>query len=242
MDIPFNKKYCGDKEMAELLKKAEAKLSISGIYGLFYGCLAGPEMVMPSRYIPLILGEEDREFKSMHEVKKMYGNLMSLWNMLSGWRPERGPCPFPDIEYPDNYSGVAQRLKDNYSLVEQFIKGLEMGGTKEFDFSEDGLKALKDLSKTGVMVQQYAEVIEKEKAKNQKDINEELNHAVGLENILADCMARINVGLKDARMRVVEEMKMLSNHPPSKSTKISRNAPCPCGSGKKYKKCCGLEH
>ncbi len=24
------------------------------------------------------------------------------------------------------------------------------------------------------------------------------------------------------------------------STKIDRNAPCPCGSGKKYKKCCGL--
>ena len=23
--------------------------------------------------------------------------------------------------------------------------------------------------------------------------------------------------------------------------KVGRNAPCPCGSGKKYKKCCGLE-
>ena len=26
---------------------------------------------------------------------------------------------------------------------------------------------------------------------------------------------------------------------PKKSEKISRNAPCPCGSGKKYKQCCG---
>jgi len=25
------------------------------------------------------------------------------------------------------------------------------------------------------------------------------------------------------------------------SDKIGRNAPCPCGSGKKYKKCCGIE-
>ncbi|MGB8720870.1 MAG: SEC-C metal-binding domain-containing protein [Desulfobacterales bacterium] len=24
-----------------------------------------------------------------------------------------------------------------------------------------------------------------------------------------------------------------------KSEKIGRNSPCPCGSGKKYKKCCG---
>lgn len=28
---------------------------------------------------------------------------------------------------------------------------------------------------------------------------------------------------------------------PKKSTKIGRNAPCPCGSGKKYKKCCALK-
>lgn len=27
----------------------------------------------------------------------------------------------------------------------------------------------------------------------------------------------------------------------TQSNKISRNAPCPCGSGKKYKKCCGFD-
>lgn len=33
--------------------------------------------------------------------------------------------------------------------------------------------------------------------------------------------------------------KMLNPAKPSTSTKISRNSPCPCGSGIKYKKCCG---
>ena len=28
-------------------------------------------------------------------------------------------------------------------------------------------------------------------------------------------------------------------HTPKKSEKIKRNDPCPCGSGKKYKNCCG---
>jgi hypothetical protein len=28
-------------------------------------------------------------------------------------------------------------------------------------------------------------------------------------------------------------------HEPAVSTKVGRNEPCPCGSGKKYKKCCG---
>ncbi len=26
---------------------------------------------------------------------------------------------------------------------------------------------------------------------------------------------------------------------PRRATKVGRNAPCPCGSGRKYKKCCG---
>ncbi|WP_211102607.1 SEC-C metal-binding domain-containing protein [Nitrospirillum bahiense] len=38
--------------------------------------------------------------------------------------------------------------------------------------------------------------------------------------------------------------KIRSAHPPAKpapvrQTKVGRNNPCPCGSGKKYKRCCG---
>ena len=33
--------------------------------------------------------------------------------------------------------------------------------------------------------------------------------------------------------------KMLNPSNPVTSEKVRRNDPCPCGSGKKYKKCCG---
>ena len=33
--------------------------------------------------------------------------------------------------------------------------------------------------------------------------------------------------------------KLLNPIKPVQSAKIGRNAPCPCGSGKKFKKCCG---
>ena len=33
--------------------------------------------------------------------------------------------------------------------------------------------------------------------------------------------------------------RMLNPTVPARSSKIDRNGPCPCGSGKKYKKCCG---
>jgi len=31
-----------------------------------------------------------------------------------------------------------------------------------------------------------------------------------------------------------------ASQPASRGKKIGRNEPCPCGSGKKYKKCCGM--
>lgn len=35
-------------------------------------------------------------------------------------------------------------------------------------------------------------------------------------------------------MKVVPTLKQMSRRPP----KVGRNEPCPCGSGKKFKKCC----
>ncbi|MBS4204963.1 SEC-C metal-binding domain-containing protein [Lederbergia citrea] len=42
----------------------------------------------------------------------------------------------------------------------------------------------------------------------------------------------------DERERLIEESENLSQ-PISNDTKVGRNEKCPCGSGKKYKKCCG---
>ncbi len=33
--------------------------------------------------------------------------------------------------------------------------------------------------------------------------------------------------------------RLLNPQQPARSDKVSRNDPCPCGSGKKYKQCCG---
>lgn len=48
---------------------------------------------------------------------------------------------------------------------------------------------------------------------------------------LADC-----VGKED---EFFDEFKVPKQIPVVKEKKIYPNAPCPCGSGKKYKKCCG---
>ena len=48
-------------------------------------------------------------------------------------------------------------------------------------------------------------------------------------------------GLEPDEPEDISDLELLLNTPtPAKAEKkIGRNEPCPCGSGKKYKKCCG---
>ena len=42
-----------------------------------------------------------------------------------------------------------------------------------------------------------------------------------------------------AKGKAADDESKVAKKTPKKSTKVGRNDPCPCGSGKKYKQCCG---
>lgn len=236
--------YCGDEVMKKLLKKGSSKLTIFEVYGLFYGCLAATNLVKPSQYMPLILGEE-ASFESDEDLNKFFSNLMHLWNILAGWEPENDPFILPETEYPATYDGLKQQTNDDASIMRYFIKGLDIGGTDETDFSEDALKALESLARINLMLSKYAELKD---AETQEDKVEKKTRVLieKAERVVFDCIARINIGLKEARVKAVGRMSLNVESAEkiyrSGGEKIGRNAPCPCGSGKKYKKCCGMLH
>ncbi len=76
-------------------------------------------------------------------------------------------------------------------------------------------------------------------------LNEYKNEAFGLFEELINNL-KIDVSKIFSRMRLRERQTLNENSEPEKinhraikTKKISRNAPCPCGSGKKHKHCCG---
>lgn len=62
------------------------------------------------------------------------------------------------------------------------------------------------------------------------------------QEILALCDSKgwqVIVGIEPGKNEDISDVERLLNPPkPLVSKKIDRNSPCPCGSGKKYKKCC----
>ena len=49
----------------------------------------------------------------------------------------------------------------------------------------------------------------------------------------------MNLTLVQSQTKDVSENQQTQNYNKTFDKKISRNEPCPCGSGKKYKRCCG---
>lgn len=66
------------------------------------------------------------------------------------------------------------------------------------------------------------EAHERERSEKSKEFNQSINQMRSLFNELA--------------------LSQMKKDPPAKKKKIGRNEPCPCGSGKKYKKCCGMNN
>lgn len=67
------------------------------------------------------------------------------------------------------------------------------------------------------------------------------------EEILSICNRndwKVIVGVEPDEPENIADVEMLLNRPmPLRNhpVKVGRNDPCPCGSGRKYKKCCGAQ-
>lgn len=238
-------KFYSDAEMIRLLKGAGAKLTLPEIYGFLYGCHAAPHVFRPSQLISTIFGKNEEAFASMEKTEQVIGNLLFLWNALGGWKPESEPLFYPDIEYPDTTEGLMERVKDDLTIIKSFIKGLDLGETAKTDFSEDAVAALKSLSEADGNLTKLLEVFQKQGSTEDEEFKKAKDSIISLEGVIGVCIGRINLGLKDARMKVVKEMQKAAESQKkvaqAKSAKVQRNELCPCGSGKKYKKCCGAE-
>lgn len=232
-----SQQYCGDAALQGMLKKVGSPRTIHEIYGLFYGCLGATRLVMPSEYLPIVLGE-DKSFETLEEANQLLSNLMALWNTLARCtRPGTTCDAFPAVRYPKTPDGFKQRIINDRSIIDYFMKGLDLGETLEEDFSENALDALEELAGIMAGLERYEEVLETDPKAKEEPTAESLRIFVNLEKSIIMGFGVIIDDLRSARESNVEAMATSAGEQ-TKSKKIGRNDPCPCGSGKKYKKCC----
>lgn len=228
--------YPGDREMELLLAQAGAKLSLSAVYGLFYGCLAAPRPVPPALYMPVIFGPAEAGDRSVRE------GLSGLLHRLSRWRPATAPFILPDPHYPDqrpdDRAGLLARAGNDAALIEYFMEGIALGGTRDEDLSEDSKEALHILGRMRAHLEDYREALgrgDEEAGLTVKETKELLGY---VEAALADAIACITLGLTGARAQLPPEVNALFD----RHGAAGWRGFCTCGSGRSYGRCCGRTH
>lgn len=168
-------------------------------------------------------GSEDE-----HNKKSLKGQAAVC--MIKAGKPEAGDGEFekliaqhPDfIWYPIWWADEYYFYKDspNYN-VDKAIEVLENAVQLEFDEDKDVL---------------YERLIEAYKAKGSKDDMDRVSSL--LDEWMVAYKSRAEAENERKRAALLKWESLVAPKPTPKE-KIGRNDPCPCGSGKKYKKCCG---
>jgi uncharacterized protein len=180
--------------------------------GFFTALVIGPELVLPSGYLPEIWGTEDGSgpvWDSMEQFQYFMELLTKHWNAIAARR-----------------NADALHLPQVDDFGELLGQGWAQGFVAGMNLCAEAWDPLMENEDEGDIALQI------------------LALAVDDSTLLPD----------DARAAIVEELPDIvrtvasywRNPPaapapklPIRSSKIGRNEPCPCGSGKKYKKCCG---
>ena len=205
--------------------KSGKAMNLEELDGFFCALIAGPEVVMPSEYMPEVFGSETREthaFRTLAKASEILGLLMRHWNDIAGTLL-KGEVHVPLLLEDEN--GMAH----GNDWARGFIRGshLRHEGWAELLADDEHGECMIP------MLMLYHEYDEDPSLRPKP---------IGLEKRqkIFNSMA---AGLLGAYRYFRQQMKPNAgiHRPETQHTgsKIGRNDACPCGSGKKYKHCCG---
>ena len=205
--------------------KGGEAMNIEKMDGFFAALVAGPETVMPSEYLSEVFGgekEDAHQFESVEEANDILALMMRHWNDIAGTL-SKGEVHLPLLLEDENGE------KHGNDWARGFIRGTGL--------CHDGwAELLADDDQGGCMIPMLMlhHEHDKDPALRPKPIAPEQRKEI-IESMAA--------GLGEAYRYFMQHRKPdVSTRGPQHrrpGSKIGRNDPCPCGSGKKYKRCCG---
>jgi len=186
--------------------------------GLFTALLIGPATVMPSEYLPVIWGTDDGDgplWDSVEQAQYFMNLLTKHWNAIAVRRnADALHVPFI-VEFGDAERG--------HVWAKGFVVGIELSGSGWEPMFKDR-RAAEMCSLIFALVQDDPKFSGDRITPKMRD---------KIVDQLPVILQSIAAYWRDPDRPLPQREQLL------RSTKVGRNDPCPCGSGKKFKKCCG---
>jgi len=235
-----------EKNLNYLLSKVtddEFTPCLEQLHGLLFGLAIAPEVISSEVWLPLIYGD-DPSFDDEFDAERCLGYLIIVYDRMVNER-NRGKLTFPF-----NYDKMNE---DEFALVDDWTYGLFMALSLKpniWGISEDYLQS--DIEK---LPDDVIELMDAHSVITSIAVPEEMEEAfkeiMETESIDADELLDMlygqlpfSVDILQKHGKQIREGKTSESLQPDPrkdvaKQKVGRNDDCPCGSGKKYKKCCG---
>ena len=211
-------------------------LSYHELQGLLFTVVSAPELIPLSEWMPIIFAGEEVDYANVEQAKAVIGQIMALYNTINAAvldPPTLLPadCPLRDdvlANFADD-APIAQWSRGflrGHQWLEELWEDLPEEVAEELDAT---LMALGFFSSREMAEDFYAEASTSEQSF--------AGMAEAIHRVLPRAVAQYAYMGRSTATVLAEhdwDEPELTHH-----AKIARNEPCPCGSGKKYKKCCG---
>jgi uncharacterized protein len=213
------------KALARFLAKCASGVTpnLEALDGFFCALIVGPDVVLPSEYLPLVLGDHNR-FDDGEEANHVLPLLMRHWNTIAQTLNQG--------EVYDLYLLKQTPMRrTGADWADAFMRGVELRydlWRRLIDSKEHGQAILPMM----LLAQEKDPELEPLlKPMPRATRNEMLaNMTIGLAAIHRYFRERSpGSGRRTGRVEPIRRS----------APKFGRNTPCPCGSGKKFKACCG---
>jgi len=230
-------------ELSAALEQGHAKLHASQVHALLLGGLTSTRPDFgPLQLLPYIFDES--EAPAADGELSALGAVLDHWNHLiaeqGAGRVRLTPYPLAEDATIDALRAHAARRHDE---IEWFIRGLHLGEDTHAPVPSvvrrDCLDHVVDLSSI------FARLAA---PNDDSPLAPELLQGIRSNQLKSEGLAErfIGVLLEDAEIRrqtelldPAEDRGSEARTPARRGPRIGRNEPCPCGSGKKWKRCCG---
>lgn len=199
--------------------KDEGVIDVSELDGFFTAIVSGPVTIVPSQWMASLWGDFEPVWETEKEFEHIFTLLMRHMNSIANHL----------MNEPDTFEPLfLQRVVDDttYTIVDEWCEGYMRGVVLA---AEDWM--LDDMEMR-ILVAPILAFQGEQALKTHSEFGpEEIMH---LQNAIAPNVQEIHAYWLARRQELPP-----ANIPVKRSeSHVGRNDPCPCGSGKKYKKCC----
>ena len=204
------------------------------LQGFLFAVVNAPDLVLPSEWLPEVFAGAEEQYQTVEEAGDVHLALLEVYNAVNDACLQPTPALPPGCE---PRADVLSNLEDDAPLS-RWARGFSRG----YGWLEETWDAL--LPEDDELDHDMGAVLATLSFFASREMAETFCAELGdkpLPEMAVLVLESLPMATHDyiAIGRTIARENMAAPLPVRAALKTGRNEPCPCGSGRKYKKCCG---